>query len=107
MVILLPGCLVQSCRLSSCEAFALLEQLPALLSGRTTACIAKVGGVCSAAPLQAANHSHGHARMAGALPVHGCSGAVPAVRVDLPLTGVLVTGQLLLHGCGLVTPLAR
>ena len=107
MVILLPGCLVQSCRLSSCEAFVPLERLPALLSGRTTACIAKVSGVRGAAPLQVANRSSGHARIAGALPVHGCSGAVPAARVDLPLTGALVTAQLLLHGCGLVTPLAR
>ena len=57
MVILLPGCLVQSCRLSSCEAFVPLERLPALLSGRTTACIAKVGNVRSATPLQAAIRS--------------------------------------------------
>ena len=57
MVILLPGCLVQSCRLSSCKAFVPLEQLPMLLSGRTTACIAKVGNVCGAAPLQAAIRS--------------------------------------------------
>ena len=107
MVLLMPGCLVQSCRLSSCEAFVPLEQLTALLSGRTTACITKVGGVCGAAPLQAAIHSSGHARIAGALPVHSCSGAVPAVWVDLPLTSVLVMGQLLLHGCCLVTPLAQ
>ena len=106
MIILLPGCLVQSCRLSSCKAFVPLERLPALLSGRTTACIAKVRGVHGAAPLQAANRSSGHARIAGTLPVHGCSGAVPAARVDLPLTGAWVTAQLLLHGCGLVTPLA-
>ena len=84
-----------------------LEQLPALLSGRTTACIAKVSGVHSATPLQAANRSSGHARIAGALPVHGYSGAAPAARVDLPLTGALVTAQLLLHGCGLVTLLVR
>ena len=57
MIILLPGCLVQSCRLSSCEAFVPLERLPALLSGRTTACIAKVGDVHGAAPLQAAIRS--------------------------------------------------
>ena len=57
MIILLPGCLVQSCRLSSCEAFVPLEQLPTLLSGRTTACIAKVGDVRGAAPLQAAIRS--------------------------------------------------
>ena len=57
MVILLPGCLVQSCRLSSCEAFVPLEQLPALLSGRTTACIAKVGDMRGATPLQAAIRS--------------------------------------------------
>ena len=107
MVILLPGCLVQFCRLSSCEAFVLLERLPTLLSGRTTACIAKVGGMRGASPLQAAIRSSGHARIAGALPVHGCSGAAPAARVDLPLTGALVTRQLLLHGCGLVTPLAQ
>ena len=106
MVILLPGSLVQSCRLSSCEAFVPLERLPALLSGRTTACIAKVGGVRSATPLQAAIRSSEHAKIAGALPVHGCSGATPAARVNLPLTGALVTGQLLQHGCGLVTPLA-
>ena len=57
MIILLPGCLVQSCRLSSCEAFVPLERLPALLSGRTTACIAKVGDVHGAAPLQVAIRS--------------------------------------------------
>ena len=51
MVFLLPGCLVQLCRLSSCEAFVPLERLPALLSGKTTACIAKVGGMRGAAPL--------------------------------------------------------
>ena len=84
-----------------------LERLPALLPGRTTACIAKVGGMHGAAPLQAAIRSSGHARIAGALPVHGCSGAAPAARVDLPLTGALVTAQLLLHGYGLVTPLVR
>ena len=84
-----------------------LEWQPALLLGRTTASIAKVGGVRGAAPLQAAIRSSGHARIAGALPVHGCSGAAPAAWVDLPLTGALVTGQLLLHGYGLVTPRAR
>ena len=107
MAILLPGCLVQYCRLSSCEAFVQLERLPMLLSGRTTACIAKVGGVRGAGPLQVAIRSSEHARIAGALPVHGCSGAAPAARVDLPLTGALVTEQLLQHGCGLITPLAR
>ena len=55
MLILLPGCLVQSCRLSSCKAFVPLERLPMLLSGKTTVCIAKVSGVRGAAPLQAAN----------------------------------------------------
>ena len=84
-----------------------LERLPELLSGRTIACIAKVSGMRGAAPLQAANRSSGHAKIAGALPVHGFSGAAPAAWVDLPLTGALVTAQLLLHGCGLVTPLAR
>ena len=107
MVILLPGCLVQLCRLSSCEAFVPLERLPALLSGRTTACIAKVGCVHGAAPLQAAICSSGLSRIAGVLPVHGCSGATLAARVDLPLTGALVMGQLLQHGCGLLTPLAQ
>ena len=57
MVILLPGCLVQSCRLSSCKAFVPLERLPVLLSGMTTACIAKVGNLRGAAPLQAAIRS--------------------------------------------------
>ena len=66
-----------------------------------------MGGVRDAAPLQAAIRLTGHARIAGALPVHGCSGAAPAARVDLPLTSALVTGQLLLHGYGLVTPLVR
>ena len=107
MVILLPGCLVQSCRLSSCKAFVPLERLPALLSGRTTACIAKVGGMHGAAPLQAAKPPEWTCKDTGALPVHGCSGAVPAAWVDLPLTSALVMGQLLLHGCGLVTPLAQ
>ena len=107
MVILLPGCLVQSCRLSSCKAFVPLELLPALLSGRTTACIAKVRGVRGAAPLQVAIRSSEHARITGVLPVHGCSGATLAARVDLPLTGALVMGQLLQHGCDLVTPLAQ
>ena len=107
MVVLLPGCSVQSCRLSSCEAFALLERLPMLWSGRITACIAVVGGVRGAAPLQAAIYSSGHASITSALPVHSCSGAAPAARVDLHLTGALVTEQPLLHWCGLVTPLAR
>ena len=90
MVILLPGCSVQSCSLSSCEAFVLLERLPTLWSGRNTACIAVVGGVRGAAPLQAAIHLSGYARITGALPVHDCSGATPAAWVDLHLTGALV-----------------
>ena len=105
MVKLLPSCSVQSC--SSCEAFALLERLPALWSGRTTACIAVVGSVCGAAPLQSAIRSSGYARITGALPVHGCSGAVPAAWVDLHLTGTLVMEQPLLHWCDLVTLLVR
>ena len=90
MVTLLQGGSVQSCRLSSCEVFALLEWLPMLWSGRTTACIAVVGGVLGTAPLQAAICSSRYARITGALPVHGCSGAMPAARVDLYLTGALV-----------------
>ena len=107
MVTQLPGCSEQSCRLSSCKAFLLLERLPVLWSGRTTACIAKVGGVRGAAPLQAAIRSSGYARITGALPVHGCSGAMFAAWIDLHLTGTLVMEQPLLHWCGLVTPLVR
>ena len=104
MLMQLPGCLVQSCRLSSCEAFVPLERPLVLWSWRMT--IAAGGGVSGAAPLQAAIRSCGYARIAGALPAHGCSGAAPAARVDLHLTGVLVTVWPLLHGCGLVAPLA-
>ena len=107
MVILLPGCSVQSCRLSSCEAFVLLERLPTLWSGRTTACIAAVGSMRHAAPLQVVIRSSGYARIIGALPVHGCSRAAPAVWVDLHLTSALVTEQPLLHWCGLDTPQAQ
>ena len=83
----------------------LLERLPALWSGRTAAYIATVSGMRGAAPLKAAIHLSGYTRIAGALPVHSCSWATPAVQVDLHLTGALVMGQPLLHGCGLVAPL--
>ena len=65
-----------------------------------------VGGIRGGALLQAAIHSSGYARIAGALAVHGCSGAVPAAQVDLHLTGALVMEQPLLHECDLATPLA-
>ena len=51
--------------------------------------------------------SSGHARIAGILPVHSCSGATLAARVDLPLTGALVMGQFLQYGCSLLTPLVQ
>ena len=60
-----------------------LEHPPVLWSGGRIACMAEVGSVHGATPLQVAIRSCGCAGTAGALLVHGCNVAAPAAWVDL------------------------